>query len=70
VYLELIGGRQVGLAFAGETDRAETQVAVRVPARPRPTPLPSRLDAATIAAHRVLLATLGSEPLWHYYDAA
>jgi DNA polymerase-3 subunit epsilon len=70
VYLELIGGRQVGLAFAGETDRTETRVAVRVPARPRPTPLPSRLDAATIEAHRALLATLGNEPLWHYYDAA
>jgi len=70
VYLELIGGRQVGLAFAGETDRAETSAAVRVPARPRPTPLPPRLDAETLAAHALLLKTLGNEPLWHYYEAA
>jgi len=70
VYLELIGGRQVGLAFIGEVDRTETRVAVRVPARPRPVPLPSRVDAATLEAHRALLATLGNEPLWHYYEAA
>jgi DNA polymerase-3 subunit epsilon len=71
VYLELIGGRQVGLSFEGEAAVAETAVAVaRTPARPRPAPLPSRLDAATLAAHRALVETLGKEPLWNYYEAA
>lgn len=71
VYLELIGGRQVGLAFGEVEATPGAAVAVsRVPARPRPVPLPARLDPATLEAHRALLATLGKEPLWAAYEAA
>ncbi|HTJ58157.1 MAG TPA: DNA polymerase III subunit epsilon [Devosiaceae bacterium] len=69
VYLELIGGRQVGLALTpeavvlpGELERP------RLPVAPRPSPLPPRLDVATLEAHQALLKTLGPEPLWAYYD--
>jgi DNA polymerase-3 subunit epsilon len=71
VYLELIGGRQVGLALTSEIHVAAGAIEVRrVPAPPRPTPLPSRLDEATRLAHEALLKTLGPEPLWKYYDEA
>jgi DNA polymerase-3 subunit epsilon len=71
VYLELIGGRQVGLALGMEIATAGEQAAsLRRPAPPRPVPLPSRLDAATLEAHAALLATLGGEPLWAYYAEA
>lgn len=69
VYLELIGGRQVTFALAEEivvtADLAASQRAV---ARQRPMPLPPRLDQIVLEAHRALLKTLGSEPLWAYYD--
>lgn len=69
VYLELIGGRQVGLALTAEVAVHDTQVQiVRIPVPPRPVPLMSRLTAATLEAHQALLKTLGQEPLWHYYE--
>ena len=70
VYLELIGGRQVGLALTPDSIVVESVAVARLPAPPRPSPLPSRLDAATLEAHAALLRTLGAEPLWHYYEAA
>ncbi|MDR3475695.1 MAG: DNA polymerase III subunit epsilon [Devosia sp.] len=70
VYLELIGGRQVGLALTTEAVVLETGlVHERQPVAPRPVPLPSRLDSATRDAHAALLKTLGPEPLWLYYEA-
>jgi DNA polymerase-3 subunit epsilon len=68
VYLELIGGRQVGLALTSvETSVVAVELGgVKLVARQRPTPLPSRLDAATREAHAALLATL-KEPLWSSY---
>ena len=70
VYLELIGGRQVGLALTAETTVVEIGGGLsRKPALPRPSPLPSRLDAATLEGHAALLKTLGSEPVWTYYEA-
>ena len=71
VYLELIGGRQVGLALTTEATVLEIGTGlVRKPAAPRPLPLPPRLDAATLDGHAALLKTLGPEPLWHYYEAS
>jgi DNA polymerase-3 subunit epsilon len=69
VYLELIGGRQTGLALTEESIVVESVAAIRAPAPPRPAPLAPRLDAATLEAHAALLKTLGPEPLWHYYEA-
>ena len=69
VYLELIGGRQVGLALTAEPVIADIKVQVtRIPVRPRPVPLAARVTAATLEAHQMLLKTLGQEPLWHYYE--
>ena len=71
VYLELIGGRQVGLALTAEVIMPTSDIRVsRALATPRPSPLPSRLDEATLVAHASLLKTLGLEPLWNYYDEA
>ena len=70
VYLELIGGRQVALALTAEitVEVVATATAAHT-ARVRPVPLPGRLDAATQKAHRLLVTSLGKEPLWAYYDA-
>jgi DNA polymerase III subunit epsilon len=71
VYLELIGGRQVGLALTADSIVLEAGIALeRKPVAPRPAPLPPRLDSATLDAHAALLKTLGPEPLWHYYDVS
>ena len=71
VYLELIGGRQVGLALTAEVILPTADIRVsRALAVPRPSALPSRLDEATRVAHAALLKTLGPEPLWNYYDEA
>jgi DNA polymerase-3 subunit epsilon len=70
VYLELIGGRQVGLALTPEEEvHVSEAIFVRQPARQRPVPLATRLDATVLEAHSALLKTLGPEPLWHYYEA-
>jgi DNA polymerase-3 subunit epsilon len=71
VYLELIGGRQVGLMLSVEDTRSPGMSMIeRQPAQPRPLPLASRLDPATLEAHAALLKTLGPEPLWNYYEVA
>ncbi len=75
VYLELIGGRQIGLSLSAapgaETPspaaapRADVSAA---PRRRRPAPLPPRLTEADIAVHRAFVETLGDDPLWKKYD--
>jgi DNA polymerase III subunit epsilon len=67
VYLELIGGRQVGLALVAET-RIQAGITIEIaPARQRPQPLPSRLTQAELAAHATLVGTLGADALWQNY---
>jgi DNA polymerase III subunit epsilon len=67
VYLELIGGRQVGLALVAET-RNVTIEFTATPARPRPVPLPSRLTEAERNAHAAFIAKMGDSALWAYYE--
>jgi DNA polymerase-3 subunit epsilon len=69
VYLELIGGRQVTMALIAETRLpfAETTTGYPV-AKPREIPLPPRLTLVEIEAHAALVATLGSDSLWSYYE--
>jgi DNA polymerase III subunit epsilon len=67
VYLELIGGRQVGLALVTESQITIDLSLERRPARQRPVPLRPRLTEAEIAAHAVLVATLGPAPIWSSY---
>lgn len=68
VYLELIGGRQVGLALVSETaGRIEqTNTGFRV-AAPRPIPLPARLTPEQRQAHAGLVETLGPQAIWAAY---
>lgn len=68
VYLELIGGRQVALALVEDIRRPSTGVTLVAHAAPqRPSPLPSRLDPQTLAAHMSLIKTMGEAALWGYY---
>ena len=68
VYLELIGGRQVALALVEEVNITYAGAALVAHAAPqRPTPLPPRLDAETLAAHMSLIRTMGEAALWGYY---
>ncbi len=68
VYLELIGGRQVTLALVEDVNITVTGATLVAHAAPqRPTPLPPRLDAETLAAHMSLIRTMGEAALWGYY---
>ena len=67
VYLELNGGRQIGLELASEAaSRARTTTLVRVPQanRPRREPRPHKASAEELARHAQFLSQL-DRPLWH-----
>jgi DNA polymerase-3 subunit epsilon len=69
VYLELIGGRQVAFALVVETRVTVTGGTLVAHAAPqRPTPLPPRVDAETMAAHLAFIRTMGEAALWGYYQ--
>lgn len=67
VYVELIGGRQAGLAF-------EPSAFARRKARPaaaqRPVPLAPRITPDEIAAHERFIETLGAAAIWRQYRSA
>ena len=67
VYIELIGGRQAAFEL---TDNGTTGVGIVNAAspNPRPHPLPSRLTAEDLEAHRAFVAGLGDEPVWARFD--
>ena len=69
VYSELLGGRQAMLVgLADETSEAPRLVVeVAVAARARPVPLPSRLSADEIAAHREFIGGMGEKGIWNQY---
>lgn len=69
VYLELIGGRQVGLALAGEVEaEVFAPTPVRKQVKSRPAPLPPRLSEAQKKAHADLVAGMGPNALWAAYE--
>jgi DNA polymerase-3 subunit epsilon len=68
VYIDLIGARQSSLILA-ETERTSIRV-VEVERRVREAPLPPRLTAQEIEAHRAFVATLGDNPLWREFSDA
>ena len=71
VYLELIGGRQAGLALVAENRISGADgIAAMVTAARRPSPLPPRLSAEEIAAHAALVASMGAEAIWAEYAAS
>ena len=67
VYLELVGGRQRGLALAPVEVAAQKQQMDSGRARQRPRPLPSRITAEEIARHAAFVAKeLGANPIWSW----
>ncbi len=74
VYLELTGGRQIGLSLSGaDTPRKALSRGAPAPAeagarrRERPRPLPSRLSEEDEKAHAAFVRTLGGNALWRRY---
>ena len=73
VYIELIGGRQIGLSLAGLTEGSSPGAPGGVMPDggegygPRPRPLAPRLDAAAAARHAAFVETLGENALWRRY---
>jgi DNA polymerase III subunit epsilon len=69
VYVELLGERQatLGLARDGTAVGAGIRTA-KQGAKPRPQPLPSRLDETQVHAHKAFVETLGGTPLWKRYQ--
>ncbi|WP_370033937.1 DNA polymerase III subunit epsilon [Qipengyuania mesophila] len=69
VYVELKGGRQIGLELAAEAVAAEAgpvqldQVVRQTPAGPRREPRPHQASAAELARHREFMAAI-EKPLW------
>jgi DNA polymerase III subunit epsilon len=67
VYVELLGERQATLGLSGRGAAESSSLARAAKALPRPSPLPSRVDADTEAAHRELVKSLGPNALWLQY---
>ena len=68
LYIEMTGGRQIGLGLAAEAAPAARPVAVStvgvVSPRPYREPRPHTATAAELARHAEFVATL-NQPLWH-----
>lgn len=62
VYLELIGGRQQGLGFAGSAD-GETLLPAQAPRGPARPPRPHAASPEELAAHAAFVGKL-KDPLW------
>ena len=74
VYLELIGGRQIGLSLVTEEAGAPgpgTGGPSAAPSAPRrrqrPAPLPPRLTEEDIRRHAAFVETLGDDAIWKKY---
>ena len=64
VYLELIGGRQPDFGLSNIPQKGSANGNDVWVARPRPTPLPSRLSEKEAAAHAEFIAKLGDDAIW------
>ncbi|NRG16817.1 DNA polymerase III subunit epsilon [Rhizobiales bacterium] len=74
VYIELIGGKQAGLALLSDDEAAHTfetngrAARSSAPARQRPTSLPVRISAEELAAHTSFVEKMGKEAVWSKYS--
>ena len=64
VYLELIGGRQPDFALSTQPQQTSGASGSSWSAKPRPTPLPSRITEKEAAAHAEFVSKLGDGALW------
>ncbi|MCU0909212.1 MAG: DNA polymerase III subunit epsilon [Rhodobacteraceae bacterium] len=67
VYLELVGGRQPGLALATTAQRSAA-AARGAPLPRRPNPLPARLTDEERAAHEAFVAKMGDAAVWRRFS--
>ncbi len=70
VYVELLGERQAGLGLQSKSAPASTNKSARTlktGLSQRPTPLPARIDAASVARHRGFIEELGAKAVWLKY---
>ena len=68
-YLELRGGRERAFDFANRRRRRISAQVIFVPRRPRPTPLPSRLQPEEAAAHAAFIDDARRRmPIWKKYS--
>lgn len=68
VYIELLGERQATLVLGQQSASTVRNNAARShTARPRPSPLPSRLTEEVEALHRAFVETLGQDAIWRRY---
>ncbi|MCA1776632.1 MAG: DNA polymerase III subunit epsilon [Loktanella sp.] len=68
VYLELIGGRQPDFALSGQSGQVTGQSNDAWRAKPRATPLPSRLTEDEAAAHAAFVGKLGDDAVWKRFS--
>lgn len=69
LYIEMTGGRQIGLGLAAQAGEAQRMAAAAAPrpaepARPFREPRPHAANAAELARHSEFVAAL-NQPLWH-----
>ncbi len=67
VYVELLGERQATLGLSKSDGMAQSRSRRGAAAAQRPAPLPSRLSAEDIAAHRAFAEGLGATALWRRF---
>jgi DNA polymerase-3 subunit epsilon len=63
VYVELTGGRQIGLALSAMAAAAPVEVVAAAPVRPRREPRPHAASAEELARHQAFMETIVS-PIW------
>lgn len=64
VYVELLGERQATLELASAGRVVQSRSVLKVAAKPRPAPLPSRLTPEDMARHQAFVDTLGDNSIW------
>lgn len=66
IYIALTGGREPGFSFDVNSSEAAGDAVdtTRAPARPRPTPLATRLDATMMDTHLRFVASFKKKALW------
>lgn len=68
VYLELVGGRQPDFALSTARSEGSDDAAGGWRPKPRPNPLPPRIDEAEAEAHAKFIASMGDAAIWKKFS--